>query len=87
MLKIYDLRYQMELRGGGDVWRLYGKCPEHPNSSHGDICPSTPTSFDEANDVLTTASGRKYKVVSYWDRTKVVEQIKKDIANGGYDVH
>ncbi len=86
MLEIYNLTYQMELRGGGDIWRLCGDCPAHPTAK-GYVWPSSPVSFDEVNDMLVTTSGRKYKVISYINKEKVVEQIKKDIANQGYEVH
>jgi hypothetical protein len=83
MKEIFDFRYLMELRGGGDVWRPFGNTP-----TMGQRYLSTPVEFDEDNDILTTASGSVYKIQSYAvNREEVIAQIKKDIANGGCEVH
>ncbi len=79
----------MVLSNIGDMWALGGNVvgnPKFPTGKH--IMTSVPVAFDEANDVMTTTSGSKYKIMSYdVDRDLVVAQIKKDIANGGYEIH
>lgn len=86
MAELWNARYRMELRGGGDVWRLEGKAYGHPRIPDGDIVhPSSPVALQD--DVLTTASGQQYRIMSYENRDKVVEQINQDIKNGGYEVH
>lgn len=89
MTKIHNARYQMELRGGGDVWRIAGEAEGHPDVSLGNtVFPSTPTFFDEINDTFVTASGREYHIVSYqWKKEEFVKQILKDIKNQGFEVH
>jgi len=89
MYEIYNVRYNMVLSGGGDIWALGGNVVGHPRFETGKhVMPSNPVEFDEVNDVLTTTSGSKYKIMSYGvDRDSVVAQIKKDILNGGYEVH
>jgi len=78
----------MELRGGGDIWRIFGEAFGHPDFPAGDtVCPSSPVSFDETTDNFTTASGRVYHIVSYQDKNNFVEQILKDVGNRGYEVH
>lgn len=88
MIEIYNLRYFMELRGGGDVWKLVGDAPGHPNAIEGKICPSTPVSLDKENKIFTTYSGRQYKIMSFGENdAEVLAQIEQDIVNGGYEVH
>jgi hypothetical protein len=78
----------MELGSGRDTWRLKGYCPNHPRLEPGELMPSTPVSFDEENETFTTLSGSTYKIVSYdGKKEEVIEQIKKDISNGGYEKH
>lgn len=94
-LEIYNLCYGMELGAGGDIWRLQGDCPNHPFVK-GRIQPSTPINFNEENLTFTTASGRHYKIMSFagnklmsfaGNKQEIIDQIKKDIENKGYEVH
>jgi len=88
MVELYNAQYSMEMGCGYDVWRLGGQISGHPfieEMKFGYI--SCPVSFDESTDELVTKSGRQYKIISYRDRNKTIEQIKKDIANGGYEAH
>ncbi len=89
MVDLYEARYQMEMGCGSDSWRLYGVAIGHPQIKDGDIVmTSSPVSFDENGDILTTASGRVYKIVSYLDsRDKTIGQIKEDIKKGGFELH
>lgn len=49
---------------------------------------STPVSLDAENLILTTASGRVYKIMSFrGNQEEVIAQIKLDIANRGYESH
>lgn len=86
-VEIYDFCYQMELGMGGDIWRATGIAPNHPTCP-GRVYTSTPVKFDEENLLLITSSGRKYKICSFsGDKQKWVDQIKKDIEKGGYEIH
>jgi hypothetical protein len=89
MIELHEVIYCMHINGGGDHWTLYGQVTGHPRfPDYTYVRPSTPVEFDEATDILKTVSGSQYKLVSYGsDKTKIVEQIKKDIAAGGYEVH
>ena len=76
----------MDMNCGGDIWRPYGFAPDHPTSP-GHVYTSTPIEFDEENLILTTASGRKYKICSFeGDNQKWISQIKLDIKNGGSEI-
>lgn len=88
-IELYNARYQMQLRGGGDIWSLYGQVYGHPNFPPGHHTHlSSPLTFDPETDELDTCSGSRYIIKSYeGDKQKVVDQIKTDIANGGYEVH
>ncbi len=92
-IEIYDLCYAMNLSGGGDLWMLHGEVFNHPNFPDGSIInPSSPVSFDEGNELLTTASERRYRVITYkttgyTNKEKTIAQIKLDITRGGYEVH
>jgi hypothetical protein len=87
MIELYEVRYEMELRGGGDIWGLRGKVYHHPKFPNGSIIrPSTPVDFKE--DVFKTASGSLYKIMSYYGNPEEVKtQILKDIVCCGYEVH
>lgn len=86
MIELHDATYMMQLGGGKDVWRLTGKVYNHPNFPPGhSVFPSVPKSFNE--DILTTLSGSQYRIVSYFNRERVVKQINKDIANNGYELY
>lgn len=80
--EIYNVRYIMAPGCCFDIWRLSS------GSSTSVMYHSTPVSFDEDKDILMTASGSVYHISSYGDvKSKVVEQIKSDIANMGFEVH
>lgn len=79
------LSYRMEIRGGGDVWRLYGFVRDIGEYRYF----STPVSYDEETQVLKTISGSIYQVASFEreDNSEVLEQLKSDIERGSYEVH
>jgi hypothetical protein len=89
IVNIYNFCYEMELRGGGDVWRCRGNAENHPNFPSGAVVyPSTPVMFNEEKLEFTTASGRQYRILSFGAPSdKVIEQLKKDIAEGGFEIH
>jgi hypothetical protein len=91
MIIIQNVRYQMKLRAGGDVWCIHGNVYGHPDIPDGDLaCPSTPISFDEPSLTFKTASGKEYKIETFADeieKDKFLAQVKKDIDKGGYEVH
>ena len=83
---LYRVSYLMEMGFGVDVWRIHGFYNDRP------IYTSRPVAFDEDNLVITTFSGSKYKICSWNENCKYIhdlfiEQIKKDIINGGYETH
>ena len=86
---ICDVRYLMEMACGGDLWRIHGKAMNHPVVAPGEmIMPSSPTSYDPEAKRFTTVSGRVYQIESFGElEEKFVEQIQKDIAAKGYEVH
>ena len=87
--ELHNAQYLMNLGCGIDYWMLSGIVYGHPDIDDGkQIFVSTPIAIDETNNILTTYSGRKYKIVSYASRKEtVIEQIKKDIEKGGYEKH
>jgi hypothetical protein len=88
VVELYDAHYEMELGCNLDVWQLRGNVINHPDFPDGNsVGPSTPVEFDEATDIMKTASGKTYKIMSYVNKEKVVEQIKSDIEKKGYEVH
>lgn len=89
MIELYEAQYCHELSCGGDPWRIYGRVFGHEDIKDGTyMYPSTPKSFDETTLIFTTASGRLYKIMSFhMDKDKFIEQIKKDILNGGFEIH
>ncbi len=86
---ISEVRYHMELRAGGDVWRIIGKAQNHPVvESGGYILPTNPKSYDPKTLRFTTNSGRLYEIVSFAQPEITFEkQILKDIEKGGYEIH
>lgn len=90
MIEVEQAQYCMYLQGGGDIWRIYGKVFNHPRFINGgDYWPSIPVAFDEATDIVTSASGKQYKIMSYGGKGKeaFVEQLKKDIEHGAFEIH
>jgi hypothetical protein len=82
MKYIENVRYAMDLGGGGDVWRIHGFVEGKP------IRPSTVKSFNKEKDIFGTVSGSTYHILSYGqDKDKFFEQVEKDIKNNGYEVH
>jgi len=84
-IQIFDLCYRMDMGCGYDVWRYQGYAPGHPTIVTGIVRPSPPASFDEETLILKTVSGRVYKVMSFdGNQQEIIEQIKSDIAGGGF---
>lgn len=87
MYELHEARYQMILRGQGDVWALHGHVHNHPKfEPHHYIAISTPVEFDPETNVVTTKSGSEYKLVDGFDPA-IIEQLTQDIDNGGYEIH
>lgn len=87
---IEDAHYEMDMGCGGDLWRFSGTIVcGHPYINPGKkVMTSTPLKFDEENLTLETASGRKYKILSFGvNREKTIEQIKKDVQCQATEVH
>lgn len=91
MIEVHQVYYGMELRGGGDIWRIHGRVYGHPRFKDGDAySPSGPVAFDEATMVVTSFSGKQYKICSFASHQKpevFIAQLKKDIENGYFEVH
>lgn len=89
MVELHEAQYLMDMGFGRDYWRLGGKAVGHPNFPDWDeVFVSTPVSLDPENLILTTASGRVYKIVSFGGKQEeIIAQIKLDIANRGYEAH
>jgi hypothetical protein len=88
-IEIYEFGYYMQMGCGAknDVWRYQGNAPNHPTYS-GLVCPSSPVEFNENELILKTISGKYYKIESFsGDRQKIIDQIKSDIAGGGFERH
>lgn len=89
MVEIYNFRYLMDMGIGGDLWKPYGQVYGHPHINDGlHVYTSTPVEFDEVNMIMTTASGRQYKICSFdGEQNKWIDQIKSDILNKGTEVY
>ena len=88
VIEIFDFHYEMELCGGGDIWRYQGLAPNHPTVKSDIVWPSSPAELDEENLILKTASGRLYKIMSFLgDKQSIISQIKSDILCGGFEIH
>lgn len=87
-IELYEAQYQMQLRGGGDIWRLNGRVFNHPKFENGAyIQPSAPVSFDEDTETFKTASGNSYRIMSYIGNSEAIrKQIREDVARGGYEI-
>lgn len=80
---LYDVRYEMQLGGGYDVWRIFGT--DHRGER---ICPSTPVAYDEQSRVIETSSGSKYRIETFkGTEREFTKQILKDIEHRGYERH
>jgi hypothetical protein len=65
LVELRDYRFATQMDFGTDSWCLYGRVFGHPNFRDGEfIYTSTPTAFDRENLLLTTASGREYRLVN-----------------------
>jgi len=86
---ISEVRYYMEIRGGGDIWRIIGKAQNHPAVGVGEyVLPTNPKSYDPKTLRFTTNTGRVYEIVSFAEpEIKFEKQILKDIEKGGYEIH
>lgn len=83
MITIENFRYLIDMSCAGDSWRACGNVYDHPDRKNGEfIFISTPKSFDENSRVITTFSGKQYKINSFaeCDSEKWVNEIKKQIA-------
>jgi hypothetical protein len=79
---INNIRYEMHLNGGGDVWRIGGIV----DGSYKWL--STPISYDAENDILKTVSGSVYHIDSYdTNKEDFKTQVDKDISLGNYEIH
>lgn len=89
VVEIYNLAYHMDMCCRGDVWRYQGEVVGHPKFPDGKRCyPSAPISLNEEDLTFETKSGRHYKIMSFDGcEKKIIEQMKADIANGGFEVH
>lgn len=89
IIRIHDVRYQMEMRGGGDIWRIYGAAENHPAvPSMKEVMPTNPVVYDKEKRQFRTRSGRVYEIVSIrGDEEKFIAQLEKDIECGGFEVH
>ena len=89
-IQICEFSYFMEMSCGSknDCWRYRGLALNHPEYNSGYICPSPPVEFDEERCLLRTKSGNLYEIIGFFGKKEeVVNQIKKDIANGGFEYH
>lgn len=80
---LYDVRYQMDIGGGFDVWRIHGTLEDGQMRM-----TSSPIQYDRENAILTTHTGSRYKIQSFiGEAEKTIAQIEKDIAKGGYETY
>jgi len=89
MIEVTDIQYYHELSGGGDPWRILGKVYGHPRfADGGTYFPSVPAAFDEETLIVTSLSGKQYKILSFNQKKEdFIAQLKKDIECGYYEVH
>ncbi len=89
MVKLYNVRFQMELCVGGDIWRLHGNCENHPEFPDGHlISPSTPIDFNETFLTFRTSSGKQYQIISFdGKRSEIIREIRNCIKKEGYEIH
>lgn len=90
-IEIHNVSYRMEIRGGGDIWRIVGEIYNHPNFVDGTVVwPSCPVEYvDDLIPKFMTGSGYVYEIHSFaenWNGEKFKEQIIKDIESG-YEIH
>lgn len=85
LVSLEDWHYAVEFGCGSDSWRLYGQVFGHPNQPDGRyIFTSTPTALDETQMLLTTASGRVYRLgACARNLQEQLQHIRDDITRGG----
>lgn len=85
MVVLENWRYNVEMGGGTDAWKLNGEAYGHPNYEEGHrVWTSTPINFDPNSRILITASGRRYRLgVCAGNEREQIEYIMNDIANKG----
>lgn len=88
MYELHDYRFGMMMGGGRDIWGLTGKVYGHPHVKPGSFrMVSTPTAFDEANEIVTTTSGSVYKLINpAGDKKKIFDEISEVMIRGSYEV-
>jgi len=85
--ELNNVSYNMFMRGGGDVWGIFGSCPERMK---GRFMISTPISFNK-DDMVIESHNSIYHIKSWSPNSNYIkdrfwEQVAKDIVNG-YEVH
>ena len=87
--KLEDVSYNMFMRGGGDVWGIFGRCAAR--GIEGRFMISTPIAFDKR--AMTVESNNTiYHIRSWGSNTgKYIEdlfweQVAKDTIHG-YEIH
>lgn len=87
-VKLFDAQFRMQFGPGskGDTWMLYGQVWGHPRFPDGDsVHISTPVSYDKETKLLSTVSGRTYRLIE--PSAKVEQEIVEVIERGGYSTH
>ena len=91
MMELHNYGFSMTLRGGyhNDVWMLSGNVYGRIGYNPGDkIHVSTPRHFDEENEIVTTYSGSKYKLINpNGNKDEIFKEIKNVIRRGYYSRH
>lgn len=83
VVALYNARYENQDYA---AWRLAGIAFGHPTYDPGEkLYPSSPVKFDEEHDLLTTFSGRTYKIMSYayGKRDETIAEIRKTMKEKG----
>lgn len=62
ILNLEDWHYFTIMSCAGDEWRLTGRVENHPTVPNDIVHLSSPVHFDKENMLVTTFSGRKYKL-------------------------
>lgn len=86
MIELHKACYAMYMQIGGDAWRIHGRVYGHSVFQDGDdYYPSSPVAFDETNMIVTSISGKKYKIISFADHQQpkdFINQLKNNIEKG-----
>lgn len=91
MYELHNYRFTMFMRGGckSDIWGLSGNAFGNPrlDSRHTSFV-SCPVEYDHENEIVTTTSGSKYKLVNpAAPKDEIVKEILDVIERGGYSLH